>query len=313
MAVMRLILASILVMATLSGCLADDDVGDGETALGFFVFHYPAPGIMTSEDSPHPLAWAVRVANPSNDTVRYDLEAAGMAAGRGGIVTHEGWLDTEIGGARLSDTLAPGESRLWVYEGDWSVGDAFTMNAYSNGARVFTQELTAVDGGGIVVQPGMHVQTRTVGLWVNGTSFYTNIPQMLQNASFPAGGNIDRQGALADATPLPVYVYDQDRLEQPDSSIDNCYFTTIPGYNALLKTQVTGVTGARFLTPAEGYTRAGNEAHLLYGDALVFLNVVTAVVGQAGADQPDPLGACFDANRYTPDPIPDIPPTLGWL
>ncbi len=308
---MRSLLAWMFVAVAFSGCLVDDaENGEATTSpLQIFVFHYPAQGVMTPSDSPYALAWAIRVANPTVGTITYELEAAGMLEGRAGIVTDEGWQQAEVGEARVADTLEANTSRLWLFEGDRFTGHDFSMQAFVGGALVFEEVLETRDGAGSPVEPGMHVQTMTVGLWVNGTSFYTNIPEMLQNASFPAGG-IDRAEALAGATPLPIYVYDRDRTEQPDSSIDNCFFTTIPGYNALLKEQRVGVTAARFLTPAEGYTRDGNEAHSLYGDALVFLNVVTAIVGPAGEDRPDPQGACFDVNRYTPDPIPDIPPVL---
>ncbi len=311
---MRLLVAWLLLAVAFAGCVGDDDPGANPgTELEFFVYFYPSTGRVTGDNTTHPLAWAVRVANPTTEPIRYEMRASGMTEGRGGIVTETGWLETEIGDGHLADTLEANSSRLWLYEGDAFATSTFSMQAYSRNNLVFSEALPVAAGGGGKVQPGTHVQTMTVGLWINGTSFYTNIPALLQNASFPAGGNIDVTQAAADARPLPIYVYDVDRSEQPDGSIDNCYFTTIPGYNALLKTQVTGVTGARFLTPAEGYTRDGNEDHLLYGDALVFLNVVGLIEGPAGPDQPDPQGPCFDVNRYTPDPIPDIPPTLALL
>ncbi len=310
---MRSLLAWMFVAVALSGCLVDD-VETGKNAanpLEIFIFHYPAEGVMTPADSPYALSWAARVANPTNDSISYELEAPGLLQGRAGIVTADGWQSAPFGGIRVADTIGPGESRLWLFEGDQFAAHDFHMQAFVANQLAFEETLETKDGAGSVVDPGMHVQTMTVGLWINGTSFYTNIPEMLHNASFPAGGHIDMAGALAGAMPLPIYVYDADRSEQPDSSIDNCYFTTIPGYNALLKEQRVGVTGARFLTPTEGYTREGSEEHFLYGDPLVFLNVVTVLEGPAGPDRADPQGDCFDVDRYTPDPIPDITRLLG--
>lgn len=161
-----------------------------------------------------------------------------------------------------------------------------------------------VDASSRFVRPGHHVQTATVGLWINGTSFYTNIAELNSDLRFPAG----YPETDFDATPLPIYVYNADGAEQPNGSRDTCHFTTITGYNELLKTQASGTTGVRYLEPTEAYTRDGAEDFFLYGHPLVFLNTIVAHDGATGpADAaPAPAGDCFDANRYSPVELPPV-------
>lgn len=151
------------------------------------------------------------------------------------------------------------------------------------------------------VDPGDHIETVTVGVWTNGTSFYTNSASLLADPAFPAGFPRD---AFDDA-PLPVYVYDRTRDEQPAGSQDQCHFTTIAGYNALLKEQAEHSTGVRLMRPEDAYTVPGAEDHPLYGDPLVFLNTVVLHAGTTGPLDlvPDPTGACF-ADRLDGLPLP---------
>lgn len=241
-----------------------------------------------------------RVTNPTDGGVAYEVEVD-LQRGRVGPVDATGWQE----GA--ADTLGPGESRLWLLDFQEVTGHTFRLRIDAAGGS-YEWNQTLPNAGGPPVEAGMHVLTYTVGVWINGTSFYTNIASLNEDAAFPAGYDRSAFGGA----PLPVYVYDQDRSEQPARSIDTCHFTTIPGYNALLKTQSEGGTGVRFLAPEDGYTRAGNEEHFLYGDALVFLNTVIAIEPRDERldDVPDPQGDCFDVNRYTPDPVPDVPPAL---
>lgn len=159
--------------------------------------------------------------------------------------------------------------------------------------------------GGRPAAPGDHVQTVTVGVYLNGTSFYTNIAELDQDPAFV------RSYAATDfgADPLPIYVYGDDRREQPAGSADQCHFTTIKGYNRLLLTQAEGSTNVKLLRPDQAYTVEGNEGHFLYGQGLVFLNTVVAHDGATGLLDiaPDPTGACFDAQN-TADYIAGIAP-----
>lgn len=160
---------------------------------------------------------------------------------------------------------------------------------------------------GRLASPGQGVHVMTAGFLEDGTLFYTNIPEVDADPRWPRVAWYEWGG---DA-PLPVYVYDQDRAEQPphwkgaaglvaqvprgspadaaipvagqaagtaDGQAGLGYFTTIPGFNAGLKQSPTTTTRVVHLAPEEGYTRPGNEAHDLYGLPLVFYIKVLAVV-----------------------------------
>ena len=142
--------------------------------------------------------------------------------------------------------------------------------------------------------PGQGVHVYTAGFWENGTLFYTNM-KSIDHSDWPRAGWYAWEGA----DPLPVYVYDQDRSEQPATWKDPTaatpaagevpglgYFTTIKGFNEALKGLSTNTVRVVRLAPGDAYTRAGNEDHPLYGDALVFYIKVVDVV-----DLPCPLEA----------------------
>ena len=135
---------------------------------------------------------------------------------------------------------------------------------------------------GAMAKPGQGVHVLTAGFWENGTLFYTNIEALDHDKAWPRASWYEWEGG----DPLPVYVYDQDRAEEPmlwhgttagtplGAPTQNAtawdYFTTIPGFNNALKGLSTNTVRVVRLTPEEGYTRAGNEQHPLYGAALVF-------------------------------------------
>ena len=139
---------------------------------------------------------------------------------------------------------------------------------------------------GTSAEPGQGVHVLTAGFWENGTLFYTNIAAIDQG-DWPRAGWYAWEGD----EPLPVYVYDQDRSEQPDlwhdpqagTPVEGTvpglgYVTTIPGFNDALKGLSTNTVRVVRLAPEDAYTRAGNEEHPLYGDALVFYIKVLDVV-----------------------------------
>lgn len=250
------------------------------------------------------------------EAVAVEACLSGVAKATVGYLRDGAWYEEHLTDANVvtSGRLC---SEAWIMEGNAST--AFMAHVTSVG--------TLADNGTIVVEwitgpsrlahattwtpsslrtvdPGMHVLTETVGLWTNGTSFYTNVASLLEDPAFPAGGHIDRDAAAASSAPLPIYVYGEENSEQPARSRDTCHFTTISGYNALLKRQTELAAGVRFLEPTEAYTREGAEDHLLYGDALLFLNTIVAIEGQTTtADQiPDPQGACFDPTNHIPTP-----------
>jgi hypothetical protein len=156
---------------------------------------------------------------------------------------------------------------------------------------------------GTVAQPGMGVRVMTAGFWENGTLFYTNI-HALHDSGWPRAGWYGWEGG----DPLPVYVYDRDRGERPapwsattegtplgaptqNATLWN-YYTTIPGFNQALKGLSTSTVRVVHLRPEEAYTRAGNEAHPLYGSPLVFYIKLVAVERLPCPDSPTAMGPC---------------------
>ncbi len=301
----------VLLMLTFAGCAAPADVTTvAETPLRVYFFDEPGVDWFSGTQG-----YLMRVSNPGDVNKTYTVRTPGMEAGRMGPATYEGWLAVE-GSApadgsdwidhawpESTDTLAPGESRLWLMEFErTSVMHRYDVHVISDDWVYQWQDVRRTAMGGPAVEPDQHVMTYTVGVWVNGTSFYTNNAAFHGDPEFPRGYAAEDFGG----DPLPIYVYDEDRSEQPNKSKDTCHFTTITGYNALLKTQTVGGTGVRYLAPEEGYTLEGNEDHFLYGEPLIFLNRVVSM-SDVPDDVPNPTDACFDINRRTPDQVPDIP------
>lgn len=139
---------------------------------------------------------------------------------------------------------------------------------------------------GDAAEPGQGVQVYTAGFLENGTLFYTNI-KAIDHDDWPRTDWYAWEGG----EPLPVYVYEEDRSEEPpywedpqsgtpvEGTVPGLgYYTTIPGFNAALKGLSTNTVRVVRMEPEEGYTRAGNEDHPLYGEPLVFYIKVADVV-----------------------------------
>ncbi|MGB1697746.1 MAG: hypothetical protein ACPHK8_05055 [Thermoplasmatota archaeon] len=310
---MRWIVA-LLIAGTLAGCASPDAEEAFEPApfplevyrhawTGSDVF---VPGV------PHGLAFSVH--NPTDKEVSVGLLMDGhesMLMGPLGLTSGDTpittWLSVRVdaeGNRGVGRVLAPGEGTMFLAKVDsyvsTNVSAQFLATDPLDGEVLYeshTLEWAIVETTPqALVTPGTLVQTTTVGLWINGTSFYTNSAQLLADPMFPAGGIVDRNGGTET---LPIYVYENANSEQPYGNADNCYFTTIPGYNGLLKSQAGLSTGVTFMQPSQGYTVEGNEGHPLFGDALVFLNTIVAIDGSTELTDalPDPSGACFDPTR----------------
>ncbi len=116
------------------------------------------------------------------------------------------------------------------------------------------------------VQAGEGAVVNTVGVWENGTSFYTNLERFHERGDLPRG-YADEE---VDVDPLNVYVYEEDSDEMPQRYEQEGFVTTIPGFNENLKGHPLVGATITHLAPEEAYTREGYEDHELYGDALVF-------------------------------------------
>lgn len=276
-----------LLVVALAGCVDEAPVaGSSMDAFALDVYIFDDPDADAFFDH-HGMM--MRVHNPTAATIAYNVSSPGMVAGQFGPVSREGVAPHTTVAA---DALAPGESRLWLFQSD----ETRTMHRYEilvesqGGHFEYVRHLTTA--GGRPVQPGMHVVTYTVGVWINGTSFYTNVQAFNDDPHFPAG--YDRAEFGGDG--LPVYVFDAQASEQPVRSRDTCHFTTITGYNELLKGQGEGGSDVRFLRPEEAYTLPGREEFFLYGEPLVFLNRVALIENRDTRFDPlpDPQGGCFD-------------------
>jgi hypothetical protein len=154
---------------------------------------------------------------------------------------------------------------------------------------------------GDLAAPGKGAFVYTAGFWENGTLFYTNM-ESVHNSAWPRAGWYE----FTSGTPLAVYVYDRDRSERgpqwaPCAGVapvvppcptgagqPYAYSTTIRGFNEALKGLSTTTSRVVHLPPDQAYTLPGNEAHRLYGDALIFYirvcSVTDAPVPPAAAD-----------------------------
>ena len=289
---------AVLLLASLAGCVAEEAPSDAAAGdLAWQRIAYPGSDVVVDGTA---YGFAGIIHNQGSSPAAVVLQPFGMDQVALGPVTDswEATLTGPLDAGSVSVAVGVGERVLVLGAATHAAAGMVGLDA-----RVFV----GVDGveaaplrwawnvttaSGTDVGAGDHVQTQTVGFWTNGTSFYTNIPALNADPDFPAG--YPRADFVGD--PLPVYVYGADRTEQPPASRDTCHFTTIPGYNALLRTQAEGSTGVRFLAPEEAYTRPGAQDHPLYGDALVFMNTIVAHDGATGPldTLPDPQGACFD-------------------
>jgi hypothetical protein len=137
---------------------------------------------------------------------------------------------------------------------------------------------------GEAASPGHGVQVLTAGFWTNGTLFYTNMQRVHDDPQLRRAGWYEWEGA----DPLLVYVYNETRTEIPPRYNASGFVTTIPGFNAALKTIFVGTSFVAYLPPEAAYTRPGNEAHPLFGDPLVFYIEITDVVA-VPCPYPQPL------------------------
>ncbi len=162
---------------------------------------------------------------------------------------------------------------------------------------------------GSAAAPGQGVHVMTAGFLENGTLFYTNIPEVDSDLRWARTPWYAWEGDAA----LPVYVYSDDRAEQPaywmapssqvptapptgspldpileetltkggatlDEGTGLGYFTTIRGFNEGLKGLSTTTTRVVRIAPEDAYTRPGYEEHDLYGEGVVFVIKVLDVV-----------------------------------
>lgn len=306
-------IAVLFVVIALAGCIEDAPEVEAPTPFPLEVYRHAWPGSDVFVEGAT-LGMAFSVSNPTDARVSVGLFLDGIGAHQVGALDRtdgdtpiETWFAISVDAGEVRGAgrvLEPGEGSLFLAKvsslesnnlsATFVASDPLDVDVLYDSLQLDWSVESVLDREAI--DPGSLVQTTTVGLWTNGTSFYTNSAELLADPAFPAGGNVDRKGAT---DTLPVYVYDNENTEQPLGNADNCYFTTIAGYNSLLKTQFDGSTGVNFLSPTAGYTAPGNENHLLFGDSLVFLNTVIVLDGQTTTEDelPDPNGACFDATR----------------
>ncbi len=312
--------ASVVVVflsAALSGCVSESDSGDVGHELHVYQFtmegsNVAVPGVDHG--------WLFKLHNPSNETVTFWVGAYGVHLATLGPATADGWMTVpeapELAVGVLGESLvwggavelSPDEHVAYLANVQHYTGTEAGLKFVGETGAILDVPVDVTPGtDGTLVLPGDHVQTVTVGVWLNGTSFYTNSGALLNDPKFPAGGNIDLDAAKGQTDLLPIYVYGEDRTEQPEGSKDTCHFTTITGYNAIMQQQSELSSRVGWMAPEDAYTRAGAEGHFLYGDALVFLNTIVVHDGSTEmADAaPSPTGACFDPTRNVPAlPLP---------
>lgn len=138
------------------------------------------------------------------------------------------------------------------------------------------------DLGGEPLRSGIGTKLYYVGWYDNGTLFGYNEPSVHPRGIplVPPGEPSDEP---IDFTPLKVYVGGQRGTPPPEPYNETGYRPVIPGFDARLRNaeagggMVEGETLAVRLEKEEAYTYAGNEDHVLYGEALNFLIRVVSV------------------------------------
>ena len=113
------------------------------------------------------------------------------------------------------------------------------------------------------------MQLHTVGVWPNGTIFYTNWKAVVDGGAAP---DVDLSpDEPADYEPLKVYVGGERGKRPPEPYNRSGYVNVIPGFDAALPGLKAGHVRAVRIAPEDAYTRAGNEKHRLFGDPLAFI------------------------------------------
>lgn len=253
------------------------------------------------------LAWATNPADqPAEVTVtpedvRGSAAVEGLQADAGrhhGIIHRLGPDETGFGFyATEADAEAQDHVRIRGSLGPDDQAEA-TVDCQDAGLTRWSVGLAEPQAGD-TVETGKGVLVHTVGLWTNGTSFYTNLDRFHEREDLPKG----YLGEYGGGDPLKVYVYDESPDEMPRRYEEAGYAVTIPGFNEALKGMSTTAPRTAYLTPEEGYTREGNEDHDLYGDALVFYIEAVEVVEEP-CTVPEPV---CDVPT-TPDPPPPASP-----
>lgn len=167
------------------------------------------------------------------------------------------------------------------------------LNAACGGAWTFEESLSTVSVPvGERAQAGLGAHVITAGVWENGTSFYTNHERFHERSDLPRG-DVDEE---VDLDPLRVYVYEEDAQERGAQYEREGYVPTIEGFNENLKGHPTVGASVTWMPPEEAYTRAGNEDHDLYGDALIFF-VEVVEVREVACDVPEPVCVVPEADE----------------
>lgn len=273
---MRVLVAALVGVAMVAGCVGLDDAScDGDQA-GLVTPWVDASFLRTDPGQ----AWDTVVLQTGGDEADASIHP-------------DGWT---VAQTRLSAPGSPENfTALHVLPGDGHARLDLQYDLSACGelhAGTISWDLAPPESGE-AAQAGQGTHVFTAGFWENGTLFYTNI-KAIDHSEWPRAAWYAWEGD----DPLPVYVYEEDRAEQPavwkdpqagtplDGTVPGLgYFTTIPGFNEALKGLSTMTVRVARLSPEEAYTRPGNEEHPLYGDALVFYIKVIDVV-----DLPCPLG-----------------------
>lgn len=270
-----LLLTALLVTA---GCLGStgEVLAGCEEPLQVATFHGPthdgalerAPGqavpILLWVENPYDVELEVTLATHPQATAYIDHEE-GLAKAPAGHRLEPG--ERSLLGANVQEALPNGSVAIsllhHVPEGAGPVEG--NLCDYNGEVRRWFELAEPIEPDA-TAEPGKGVLVRTVGVWRNGTSFYTNHGGFHDRTDLPRS----YLGNYSGNDPLKVYVYNDTGDEMPERYDESGYATTIPGFNEALEGLPT--VGARFtaFAPAEGYTQDGNEDHPLYGDALAF-------------------------------------------
>jgi hypothetical protein len=310
------LLALLACAAALAGCSAAGPQADGCPQHGHATVVSGDPASTADPRQPSDALYVVTgldAALPARVTANA-TDGTGMDYGSGAPVPVE---RTEFNSSVPSQRL----ERLRLQPGDLARGldvtwrIAYAVPAGCDGAGGgLVHNLGAHPEEGKVLTPGHGAHVWYAGFWENGTLFETNL-EAFDHSAWPKA---DWYQSVP-YEPLPVYVYGQDRSEEPaywkplpspaptgtpvDGPVGTAaaapglgYYSTIRGFNDGLKGLSTTSTRVIWMDAKDAYPE-GTPNNPLAGDNLVFLVRLADVV-----DQPCPSPPVVGETPCPPQP-----------
>ncbi|HUR61645.1 MAG TPA: hypothetical protein VM286_04705 [Candidatus Thermoplasmatota archaeon] len=291
------LLAALACAAGLAGCSQDPETASSCPEVPYGTVHYgsaPAGDVDPRQPTDIPYIITGLIKDQGPRLVVNVTDGSGPVNGDGNLRPFNWTLfPSDLPGQRLASLRLDGAvaQQPGTYV-NWRIRyGADSCSGYGG----FTHNLAFVADEGMILTAGHGTHAFYAGFWENGTLFETNIEDF-DHSDWPRAGWYES----IPYDPLPVYIYDQARSEQPahwkappgvpasgtpvDGPVGTAtsapglgYYTTIKGFNDNLKGLST--TSARvFRMDAKDAYPEGTPNNPLAGDNLVFYVYLQDVV-----------------------------------